>query len=160
MSINTRPTDPTAEAEFELANRLFFRLYQASNLLHKNGTRHLEPFEITTQQMAVIGALTRPQADAEGMTVKDLILFLELSRQNLTAVLDRLEKHGWIERAVNRQDARSRRLRLTPEGRKMWRQMHSNVESFYAAALTDFTPQERATLVELLGRLKEGLAKT
>ena len=48
--------------EFDVANRVFFRLYQASNLMHKQGTRYVGPFGATTQQWAVLGALARPSS--------------------------------------------------------------------------------------------------
>jgi hypothetical protein len=37
----------------EIANRLFFRLYQCTNMLHKTGTRAVEKEGLTTQQWAV-----------------------------------------------------------------------------------------------------------
>ncbi len=49
-------------AKMELANRLFFRLYQCANMLHKTGTRAVEAEGLTTQQWAVLGALSRPRA--------------------------------------------------------------------------------------------------
>src|SRR5260370_81971 len=75
--------------EFDVANRVFFRLYQASNLMHKQGTRYVGPFGATTQQWAVLGALARPLVRDDGMMVKDLMEFLDVSRPNLTAVLAR-----------------------------------------------------------------------
>src|SRR3954451_19820848 len=87
-----------AAARFDIANRLFLRLYQASNLMHKTGTRAVSRFGATTQQWAVLGALSRPAVRDQGMTVKELIAFLMVSRQNLTAVLDRLEGVGLVER--------------------------------------------------------------
>src|SRR5664280_2202019 len=62
--------------EFDVANRVFFRLYQASNLMHKQGTRYVGQFATTTQQWAVLGALARPLVSDHGMPVKDLIEFL------------------------------------------------------------------------------------
>jgi hypothetical protein len=46
----------------EMANRLFFRLYQCANMLHKTGTRAVADEGLTTQQWAVLGALSRPRA--------------------------------------------------------------------------------------------------
>ena len=62
--------------EFDVANRVFFRLYQASNLMHKQGTRYVGPFGATTQQWAVLGALARPLVRDDGMMVKDLMEIL------------------------------------------------------------------------------------
>jgi len=45
---------------FDVANRVFFRLYQASNLMHRQGTRYVDQYGTTTQQWAVLGALARP----------------------------------------------------------------------------------------------------
>lgn len=145
-------------ADFDIPNRLFFRLYQASNLLHKQGTRYVQDFGATTQQWAVLGALTRPHVDAAGMTVKDLIEFLDVSRQNLAAVLDRLEERDWIERVVDADDGRSRRIRLSTAGKSTWRKMQKPIQAFYAASLQTFSAAEQAELYRLLDKLKSALA--
>ncbi len=142
------------QKQFELANRLFFRLYQASNLLHKNGTRSLSEVGATTQQWAVLGALARPGVVEAGVNVKSLIEFLLLSRQNLTAVIDRLEERGWVERVKDGEDGRSRRIRLTAEGRTVWAKMHDRIDAFYSAALADFSDGERSEFYRLLDKLK------
>lgn len=45
-----------------LANRLYFKLYQCANMLHKTGTKAVEAQGLTTQQWAVMGALSRPES--------------------------------------------------------------------------------------------------
>ena len=151
--------DTIAAVDFDVANRLFFRLYQASNLLHREGTRYVQAFGATTQQWAVLGALSRDRVSEAGMTVKDLIDFLDVSRQNLGALLDRLEDRAWIERVVDSADGRSRRIRMTGKGKEIWRGLRSPIEAFYTAALTPFSVEERATLLQLLDRLKDSLTQ-
>ncbi len=143
---------------FDVANRLFFRLYQCSNLMHKNGTRHMAEFGATTQQWAVLGALARPLVREKGMSVKDLIEFLMLSRQNLTAVLDRLEAREWIERVKDPDDGRSRLIRLSTEGTRVWTEMQAPIEAFYGGALAGLSDEEQVMLHQLLDRLKNGLS--
>jgi DNA-binding MarR family transcriptional regulator len=143
--------------EFDVANRVFFRLYQASNLMHKQGTRYVGKFGTTTQQWAVLGALARPLVRDKGMTVKDLIGFLDVSRQNLTAVLERLESRGWIKRAKDKHDGRSRRIRLSSEGKSTWARMQEPIEAFYTAALISFSHDDQIALYRLLDRLKTSL---
>lgn len=139
---------------FDVANRAFFRLYQASNLLHKVGTRYVADFSATTQQWAVMGALARPFDRGRGMTVKDLIEFLMVTRQNITPLLDRLEERGWVERVKDSEDGRSRRVRLTPQGTSTWQDMQVPIDAFYADALDAFTSEERLQLYRLLDKLK------
>ena len=106
-----RDGDKFRDMSLGLSNRLFFRLYQCANMLHKTGTRALDEYGITTQQWAVLGAPTRP-AFENGAPVGDLATFLLVSRQNLAGVLSRLEALGFTERAVAENDNRSRFVAL------------------------------------------------
>jgi len=146
-------------ARFDIANRLFFRLYQASNLMHKTGSRAIGAYGTTTQQWAVLGALSRPGAVEQGITVKELIAFLMVSRQNLTAVLNRLERSGLVERTRGIEDGRIRRIRLTAKGTQTWARMQAEIAGYYAAALSEFTTEEAVTLFRLLDRLKIALSR-
>lgn len=143
--------------QFDTANRLFFRLYQCSNLLHKNGTRSVSTYGATTQQWAVLGALVRQKVRDKGMTVKDLMAYLLLSRQNLTIVLDRFEQRGWIERVKDIADGRNRFIRLTEQGEATWRAMQGDISQFYAQVLEGLNDEEQGTLLVLLDRLRSGL---
>lgn len=151
------PAQPTDRGD--IANRLFFRLYQASNLMHKVGTAAVSDFGTTTQQWAVLGALSRPQALGSGLSVKKLMDFLMISRQSLTAILDRLEAAGLVERARTEGDGRLRHVRLTDKGTETWATMLPSIHGFYDAALVDFSLEETYLLMRLLDRLTAGLAK-
>ncbi|MDO5706477.1 MAG: MarR family transcriptional regulator [Paracoccus sp. (in: a-proteobacteria)] len=137
----------------ELSNRLFFRLYQCANMLHKTGTRALDGYSITTQQWAVLGALTRPTF-VNGVAVGDLAAFLLVSRQNLTGVLRRLEVMDYIERAVDQNDNRSRLIRLTPKGRALWDDnMRPVISDYYDAALRGFSTEDRIHMIHYLDKM-------
>ena len=74
-------------ARMDLARRLFFRLYQCANMLHKTGSRVVESEGLTTQQWAVLGALSRAP---EGMSIGALARYLMVSRQNLAGLIGRM----------------------------------------------------------------------
>jgi MarR family transcriptional regulator, organic hydroperoxide resistance regulator len=166
MPLVTKPPKPNRSAEpnrlaehGDIANRLFFKLYQASNLMHKEGTSAVSSFGTTTQQWAVLGALSRPQAVERGLSVKQLMEYLMVSRQSLTAILDRLEAAGLVDRTRAEGDGRLRHVRLTDKGVKTWADMRPNIRDFYDAALADFSVEESYLLMRLLDRLSAGLAK-
>lgn len=150
---------PCELGRFDIANRLFLRLYQASNLLHKTGTRAVSDFGATTQQWAVLGALSRPAVHAHGLTVKELISFLMVSRQNLTAVLDRLEAAGLVERIRAAGDGRLRHVKLTPTGDRVWSDMLVNIRTYYEAALAGFSTEDCLAMFSLLDRLRDSLGR-
>jgi DNA-binding MarR family transcriptional regulator len=153
------PIQDEARVRFDVANRLFFRLYQSSNLMHKTGSKAVGAYGTTTQQWAVLGALSRPAVLERGMTVKELIEFLMLSRQNLTAVLNRLERSGLVERTRIAEDGRVRRIRLTAQGNETWAKMLINIRDYYGAVLENFTVEECVTLFRLLDRLRIALSR-
>lgn len=123
----------------ELANRLFFRLYQCANMLHKTGSRAVEAEGLTTQQWAVLGALSRPEAEG-GMSVGDLARYLMVSRQNLAGLLSRMERDGHIRSAPSGQDRRSRLVTMTESGLEVWvDKALPKIHGYYERALEGFS---------------------
>lgn|GEM_PF-4479423 len=104
LSRSAAMTDLTLEktqAAAAFANRLFFRFFQAVNMLHTKGTQALESLGVTTQQWSVLGALSRPHAES-GMSVGDLSRYL----------LGRPKRDERIERATDAEDRRSRKVEV------------------------------------------------
>jgi DNA-binding MarR family transcriptional regulator len=148
-----------AETRMELANRLFFRLYQCANMLHKTGSRAIEMHGLTTQQWAVLGALSRPQA-AGGMKLGDLARYLMVSRQNLAGVVGRLERDGRVESAADPQDGRSRLVRMTASGRQVWqRQALPKIHAYYEQALDGFSTNDMVHTVHYLLKMLENMER-
>lgn len=145
--------DAEAADRMEHANRLFFRLYQCSNMMHKTGTRAVEPEGLTSQQWAVLGALSRPAA-ADGLSVGDLARYLMVTRQNLSGILKRMEREGQLTSTPDGRDRRSRLVRLTAAGRRAWaRQAVPLIHAFYEQAVRGFSPDEMARASGYLERL-------
>jgi len=145
------------KAQIEIANRLFFRLYQCANMLHKTGTRAIEKEGLTTQQWAVLGALSRPQA-AQGMKLGDLARYLMVSRQNLAGVIGRLERDGRVESAADPQDGRSRLIRMTTVGQKVWRHKAlPKIHAYYAQALDGFSFNDMTHTLHYLLKMLENM---
>lgn len=141
----------------ELANRLFFRLYQCANMLHKTGSRAVEHLGLTTQQWAVLGALSRPEAEG-GMSVGDLARYLMVSRQSLSGLISRMERDGHIVSAPDGRDRRSRLVTMTEPGRKVWTQdAIPRIHDYYEGALADFSVGDLSHTLHYLLKLLENM---
>jgi DNA-binding MarR family transcriptional regulator len=153
-------TDQSRQAaRLELANRMFFKLYQCANLLHKTGTRAVESEGLTTQQWAILGALSRPEAQ-DGMSVGDLARYLMVSRQNLSGVIGRMERDGRISIVPDGRDRRSRLIRMTDEGREAWRnEALPKIHAYYEAAVSDFSLADLTHLAHYMMKLLDGLER-
>jgi len=148
-----RAREDSPAARREIANRLFFRLYQCANLMHKTGTRALEDHGVTTQQWAILGALSRPGIVA-GMAVGELVVYLKVSRQNLTGILDRLERLGFLQKTRDPVDGRSRRVRLTQAGHRLWRdQLTPVIDAYYSEATSGISTDDLIHACHYLNRL-------
>ena len=146
-------------ARMELANRLFFRLYQCANMLHKTGTRAVEKHGLTTQQWAVLGALSRPEAEG-GMSVGDLARYLMVSRQNLSGLISRMERAGHIGTAPDGRDRRSRLITMTELGSAVWnKEAIPKIHAYYEQALMDFSIGDISHTLHYLLKLLENMKR-
>jgi MarR family transcriptional regulator, organic hydroperoxide resistance regulator len=154
--MDTTVTDK-ALAAYEINNRLFFRFFQAANTLHTKGTNALSDFGVTTQQWSVLGALSRPQAQA-GMSINALSQYLLVSRQNLNGLLARLERDGFVRREADAEDRRSVRVLLTPKGKKLWTSLAKPIQAFYDHALKGFSTDDRLAFIHFVNVLQKNMA--
>lgn len=151
--------DSSAVARLELANRLFFRLYQCANMLHKTGSRAVEDEGLTTQQWAVLGALSRPQAEG-GMSVGDLARYLLVSRQNLSGLISRMERNGHLRTTTDGRDRRSRLVTMTGAGRKVWiARVQPKIARYYEQALDGFTVNDTAHTLHYLLKILDNMKR-
>ena len=147
------------DTKIDLANRLFFRLYQCANMLHKTGTRAVEDEGLTTQQWAVLGALSREKSQG-GMSIGDLARYLMVSRQNLSGLISRMERDGHVAVAASGQDRRSRVVTMTESGRHVWQDLAlPKIHGYYEAILADFSVNDVTHTLHYLLKILENMQR-
>ena len=153
------PMSHDGSARMELANRLFFRLYQCTNMLHKTGSRAVEAEGLTTQQWAVLGALSRQEAQG-GVSIGDLARYLMVSRQNLAGLISRMERDGHIGTAPDGRDRRSRLVTMTASGREVWNlKALPKIYAYYEQALDGFSTNDLTHTLHYLLKLLDNMKR-
>ncbi|WP_254275911.1 MarR family winged helix-turn-helix transcriptional regulator [Halomonas sp. 3H] len=142
-----------AQDDRSVANRLFFRLFQASNILQK---QTVSAVGLTTVQWAVLGALSRRGYEG-GIAFNDLVEYLIVSRQSLDGVLKRLEREGHVQRIPHPDDGRARLILLTDQGRAYWESLQPQIHDFYAQGLKSLGFDETVSLLHYLNKLQKDL---
>ena len=143
--------------KIDMANRLFFRLYQCANMLHKTGSRAVEG--LTTQQCAVLGALSREKAQG-GMSIGDLARYLMVSRQNLSGLIGRMERNGHVAIAPDGSDRRSRLVTMTPSGRHVWQDLAlPKIYGYYEEILGNFSISDVTHTLHYLLKMLENMQR-
>jgi DNA-binding MarR family transcriptional regulator len=90
-------------------------------------------------------------ADRDGMSQRDLARALHLSSPTVTAMLQRMEKAGMVERRQDVEDARVTRVQLTAEGRARECELRAVLGAAIGAVLDPLPVTDRFDLERLLG---------
>lgn len=94
--------------------------------------------------------------EAGESTIADLHRALAHKRSTLTSILDRLTERKLITRAVDPQDRRSFRIKLTPSGARAAAKVHARLEALEAEALDGLSGAQVKAVTALLNRLGAG----
>jgi DNA-binding MarR family transcriptional regulator len=128
-------------------------------MLHKTGSRAVEAEGLTTQQWAVLGALSRNSVQG-GMSIGDLARYLMVSRQNLAGLLSRMERDGRILVAADTNDRRSRIVSMTDSGRHVWQVLaQPKIRDYYEQILADISINDTAHILHYLLKILENMQR-
>lgn len=150
LRLRRKPRGRTGVAGHEVARAL-----RAAYLaLHRQTNACLADDGVTADQFVVLSAL----ADADAVTQQDLVRRVSSDPNTVRAILILLEGRGLVAREPHPADGRARRVRLTPEGRRVFKTLWGKTEPVRARLLAAFGPDEVTTLVALLHRVAGVLA--
>jgi DNA-binding MarR family transcriptional regulator len=146
-------------SRIDLANRIFFKLYQCANMMHKTGTRAVQDEGITTQQWAVLGALSRAEAQS-GVSMGELASYLKVTRQTLAGLVGRMERDGLVEIKTDPNDRRSRLVVLSDSGRHVWIDLAlPKIKTYYEQVLNEFSTSDMAHTLHYMLKLLDNMVK-
>ena len=137
----------------ETNRELIAEVLATADAFLREGPRLLKPHGLTVAQFNVLNVLAESDSPT-GLSQRELSDELVVDRSNVTGLLDRMEKAGWVRRVDDPNDRRIYRVQLTGEGRRLWNEVaprYTTVVTQVTRGLTD--RQARDTLVAL-GKLK------
>jgi DNA-binding MarR family transcriptional regulator len=137
--------DPSAKA-------VTGRIVRLASIFQRRFGEAFTHLELTEGDYGVLVALRR-SGDPFELTPTELARTRMMTSGGMTAVIDRLDRRGLLERLPNPADRRGSIVRLTGEGRSVIdraMEAHTAVEHELIAALDD---QDRDRLASLLGNL-------
>ncbi len=112
----------------DLGYTLINHVLGAAGELLRESHRFFRPLGLTEVQFNVLNVLAHAE---EGMSQRELSDILVVDRSNITTLLDRMEKAGWVKRTDHPTDRRVYCVTLTAAGRKL----HSRTHPLYLQAI-------------------------
>ncbi len=131
---------------------LWVRLLEAHNLMLSELRRRLSP-ECTLPRFDLLANLERD----DGQTLAALSRRMLVTAGNLTGLVDRAERDGFVERRPDPRDRRLSRVWLTQKGRDLVESLLPTHERHVSELLGALDASQRRELRRLLGTLRDSL---
>jgi DNA-binding MarR family transcriptional regulator len=135
------------------ALRLWLRMLACENIVeHELRTRLREQFEVTLPQFDALAELERA---GRPLTMSELSQELMVSNGNITGVVDRLVRDGFVARSPSPTDRRVQYIELTPTGAERFAAIARAHEDWVAALLGGLSPRETEQMTRLLKKMQD-----
>ena len=119
----------------------------------RESQRLFRPHALTGAQYNVLNILAHEPA---GISQRELGDRLVVDRSNVTGLLDRLEKNGWVRRDDHPGDRRVYRVSLTPAGRALWQKITPLYLDVVAQITRELPAKRMRDGLDILRRLEAG----
>lgn len=136
--------------------RLWLRLLSCTHQIENRIRQSLQArFDTTLPRFDLMAQLERA---GQGLKMSELSQRMMVTGGNVTGITDGLEKEGLVLREVDSSDRRVYRVKLTPEGKRLFRRMAAEHEQWVIDLFSSLSSAQKEELMQLLGELKAGLA--
>ena len=136
--------------------RTWLRLLSCETVIEQQlRTLLRQNFSVTLPQFDVLSELERA---GDPLTMSQLSKELMVSNGNVTGVIDRLEKTGFVKRVRAEHDRRIQFIELTVKGRKEFNRMASRHERWVADLLSGLSMTEMNRLQDLLLKARQSVS--
>ncbi|WP_088102029.1 MarR family winged helix-turn-helix transcriptional regulator [Halalkalibacter urbisdiaboli] len=125
---------------------LWFRLARFYNQSIRLSNRHLKKWELTIAQFDLLVQIGAHQPISQQALADKLFV----TKGNMTQLISKLEKQGYVKRE---QEWRTKHIKLTPIGEKLYNDVVPQQEAFQSAQFQSLTKQEQKQLLNLLKKL-------
>jgi DNA-binding MarR family transcriptional regulator len=132
--------------------RLWLRLLSCSTLIENHIRQRLQAdFATTLPRFDLMAQLERCP---EGLKMGELSKRLMVTGGNVTGITDLLENEGLVARVIDSRDRRAFRVRLTPNGQRLFKRMAAEHERWIVELLDGLPSKRKQQLAALLNDLK------
>ena len=139
-----------------LAHEALLSTYYTASNLRKKVEHFLQPFGLTDVQFNLM-MLLKHQGKDEGLTQAQLSSMMLVNRANITALIDRMERAGFVERTSSPSDRRSNIIKLTASGEKLLEKIEPLYAKEVERIMAVLAESEQRILIGMLEKVRSNI---
>lgn len=121
------------------ANQVILNLVQTANSLTKTADRFFKPYNLTTAQYNVLIILKSTEIK---LSQYELSSRLVVSRSDITGIIDRLEKWGYVQRIPHNYDRRIKLIQIMKKGKDLVEKVEKEYFKKVGTLIRDFSSSD------------------
>lgn len=133
--------------------QIIFTVFKLDNMLRRMGNRIAGVLGATQQQWSVLDILN--EAGPGGIPLSELGKSLDVTKGNITGLIDRMERDGLAKRKDDPRDRRVIRASITAKGKKVLRDIQPVKDQWAERLFADWTAKEKKDLRAFLDRMMD-----
>lgn len=116
---------------------------------------YLKEYGLVRSHAAILAALKKNNE----MTMGDLGNEVHVTKSNVTLLIDKLEKLGYVERLLSKNDRRVSLIRLTLEGNRFLETHQERLYDYFSDSFSSMSPKDLAEFRSSIFSIKNLLSK-
>lgn len=136
-------------------HRAGFLIHDVSRLRRTIYDQRLKSLGITRSQWWVLAHLSRK--DSEGFMQVELARLLDVGKVTLGGLIDRLEDNGFVVRAPDKIDRRSKRVLMSAKGKALVDKLFNVSKGVNTEITKGISAKEEQALIAVLSKMKRNL---
>lgn len=141
----------------KIRTELMENLTKTATLMDLNFEKFYKQFGLTRVQFYALYLIE--SMDEEGIPLSLLGEKMSVSRANITTLIDRMEKRGFVRREYDSRDRRSIKLSSTQKGKEILKEIIPDREKFITDIFSFLNEKELLRANEILEKIQEEFKK-
>ncbi|MBD1372724.1 MarR family transcriptional regulator [Hazenella sp. IB182357] len=139
----------------ELNRKIYLEFRQVYDEMMKKYHKITDQFGATPTQLGVLRCISKE----EKQSISELVRRVGCVPSNMTTMIRRMERDGWVQITKNPQDQRESLIALTEKGKELIQLYEPILEAFVTSAYGNLTADELVLFYQLLLKVRTGLSE-
>jgi len=140
-----------------LAHEALLSTYYTASNLRKKAEHFLQPFGLTDVQFNLMMLLKHQTKKDAGLTQAQLSSMMLVNRANITALVDRMERAGFVTRTSSPSDRRSNIIKLTESGEELIERIEPLYAQEVKRIMDVLVEDEQKRLIGMLEKVRSNI---